>query len=292
VSRIEDQATAALLPEARRVDPDRTLCAVLAPAPARAELLALILLNHELARVAETVRQPLAGLIRHRFWRDQLAAAAAGGAVDHPVPRTLARPLRDGRLALGAALALIEAREAELDGLLEPGAAPPAAPPDAAALEAYLRATSGGLARAMAGLLAAPPSLLEAAEAAGTAFGLVGIVRATALEAGRERRLLARSLVDAAGLAPEALGRPEARARLRALMLELLGRARSLAAASRRAASGAPREQLAPLLLATVAGARLRALVRADLDPLAAGERPPPALLPLRLALAWLLRRP
>jgi uncharacterized protein (TIGR03382 family) len=32
--------------------------------------------------------------------------------------------------------------------------------------------------------------------------------------------------------------------------------------------------------------------MRADLDPLAAGERPPPAFLPLRLALAWLLRRP
>ncbi|MCS6778953.1 MAG: squalene/phytoene synthase family protein [Geminicoccaceae bacterium] len=277
--------------EARRCDPDRALCTLFGPAARREELAALVLLNHELARVAETVRQPLAGLVRHRFWRDQLAAAAEGGRIDHPIAAALASPLRENRLALAELEALIAAREAELDGLLDPESAMPQPPPDATALEAYLRATSGGLARAMARLLEAPAPLLAAAEAAGTAFGLVGIVRATVFEARRARRVLARSLVDMAGLEPRLLDRPETRARLRAVVAPLLARAEAAIVEARRLAGRADRAFLAPLLLATVADVRLRELRRAGDDPFTAAERPAAAL-PLHLLAAWLRARP
>lgn len=277
--------------EARRCDPDRALCLLFAPAERRDELAGLLLLNHELARVAETVRQPLAGLFRHRFWRDQLAAVAAGRPADHPIAAALARPLREDRLPAAELEALIAAREAELDGLLDPETPMPQAPPDAAALEAYLRATSGGLARAMARLLEAPAPLSAAAEEAGTAFGLVGIVRAVGIEARRSRRILARSLVDMAGLAPRALDRPDTRARLRGLVEPLLARAESAILEARRMAGRPERPFLAPLLLATIAEFHLRRLRRAACDPFAAAERPA-AGLPIRLLLAWLRGRP
>lgn len=289
---IVDAATAELLVTARRVDPDRTLCALLAPPAARAELLALILLDHELARVAGIVRQPLTGLVRLRFWRDQLASAAAGERPDHELARVLSGSLRDGRLSLDELEPLIEARLRELDGLLEPGTAPADPPPTLEAVVAHLRATSGGLARAMARLLRAPAGELAAAEEAGAAWGLVGIVRATLLEARRHRRLAGRSLFDLAGVRPGELADETARDRLRSLGGQLLERASASIATVRRAGRAVERARLAPLLLATVAEIRLRQLRRVGCDPLRAPEDGRSPLLPVRLVLAWLRARP
>lgn len=281
-----------LLADARRLDPDRTLCVLFAPAARRAELLALVLLNQELARVAETVRQPLAGAIRLRFWRDQLAAATAGAACDHPLARVLTAPLREGRLPLPELEALIDARESELEGILEDDCAPSGPRASIAALEAHARATSGRLARAMARALAAPDAILPAAEAAGTAYGLVGIVRAAPFEASRARRIRARSLLDAAGLDPGGPMRTEDRDRLCALARNLVGRAEAAIADVRAHGGRADRTALAPLLLATVAEVQLRALQRVGFDPYRLPGRPGAALLPLRLLYAWSRRRP
>jgi phytoene synthase len=54
-----ESASTYLLDEARRYDPDRYLCALLAPADRRDTLVALTVFNHELARVAEVATQPL-----------------------------------------------------------------------------------------------------------------------------------------------------------------------------------------------------------------------------------------
>jgi NADH dehydrogenase [ubiquinone] 1 alpha subcomplex assembly factor 6 len=282
----------ALLAEARRYDPERTLCLLFAPAERRSELAALVLLNHELARVAEIVRQPLTGAIRLRFWRDQLALAAGGGRPDLPIARALAPALRDGRLTLAELEALIEARERELDALLDPAADPGRSPPTVETIEAWVRATAGGLARAMGRLLEAPDRELAAAEEAGTAHGLVGIVRATFAEAGRSRRPVTRSLLE---LADHRSGHEldeGSRVRLRALTEPFLARAAVSIAAARRAGRSGDRARLAPLLLATIAETRLRRLRRLGRDPLRAAEAPRSPLLPIRLLLAWAAGRP
>ena len=88
--------------ELRRLDPDRCLTVLAAPPPppAAEPLLALYLLNAELARSAEVSRGPLLAGLRLKWWHDALADAAAGRPREQPVLQALAAPLADGRLPL------------------------------------------------------------------------------------------------------------------------------------------------------------------------------------------------
>jgi phytoene synthase len=78
----------------RRVDPDRWLASrFIADKAKRAEVVALYALNFELARVGESVSNPLAGEIRLAWWRERLEAIAGGAdAPGQPVLLALAEP--------------------------------------------------------------------------------------------------------------------------------------------------------------------------------------------------------
>ncbi|MEO1091603.1 MAG: squalene/phytoene synthase family protein [Pseudomonadota bacterium] len=150
----------------RTADPDRCLQVALARSGDRAALLALYLLNVELARIPGAVNEPMAGLIRLQWWRDALANT--GGERRHPVLSLIAETGLAERLPDGVLDGLIAARERELDPtpLLEP-----------ADLEPHARATAGALAVATAHLIGASP-VIEKARVAGTAYGMLGIIRA------------------------------------------------------------------------------------------------------------------
>lgn len=79
---------------AREAEPDRYLAALLAPRPVRGALIALAALVGEVARIPETVSQPMAGLVRVQWWRDSLTAAQGGAESGHPVLDALAAELR------------------------------------------------------------------------------------------------------------------------------------------------------------------------------------------------------
>ena len=104
-----------LLAETQRLDPDRYLCALFAPADRREPLLALSVLGRQLARVPHIVTQPMAGLIRYQWWRDAIDEAAAGRPREQPVVEGLAAGLRPGRLRVDALQALVDAYEAQLE---------------------------------------------------------------------------------------------------------------------------------------------------------------------------------
>src|ERR1700681_4335702 len=74
----------------RRADPDRYFSALFAPAAVRPHLMTLYAFNHEVARVAETVRQPMMGEIRLEWWRETLEGARNGAPRNHDVARALA----------------------------------------------------------------------------------------------------------------------------------------------------------------------------------------------------------
>src|ERR1700749_1787963 len=86
-----DEALASRLgASVRAADPDRYFSALFAPAPLRPALLALYAFNHEVARIAETVREPMLGAIRLEWWRETVEQAARGAPRNHDVARGLA----------------------------------------------------------------------------------------------------------------------------------------------------------------------------------------------------------
>src|SRR5271154_5336809 len=74
----------------RAADPDRYFSALFAPAQLRPFLFALYAFNAEVARVAETVREPMLGAIRLEWWRETAEGAARGAPRNHDVARGLA----------------------------------------------------------------------------------------------------------------------------------------------------------------------------------------------------------
>lgn len=145
----------------RRVDPDRFFCTLFAPPPARETLFTLYAFNHELARAREMVREPHMALIRLQWWRE----VVEGARRRHEVADPLGEALDAGRLDAPALLEMVDAREAEVDGI-----------GDIAAFEAYVQGTAGALMVAAARALGMPEA--ERLRRPGAAYGVAGLRRA------------------------------------------------------------------------------------------------------------------
>src|SRR6188768_1055752 len=94
----------------RAADPDRYFATLFAPAAQRPYLFAFYAFHAEVARVAETVREPMLGEIRLEWWRESVEAAFKGVARNHDVARGLVCLFAERRLALADFEALIAAR--------------------------------------------------------------------------------------------------------------------------------------------------------------------------------------
>jgi phytoene/squalene synthetase len=104
----------------RGSDRDRFLGALFAPEPARADLLALLAFNHELARTRSVTREPMLARIRLEWWREAGAeAAGAGTPRAQPVVESLSETMRRHSLRPQDLIALIDAREEEIEGPLD-----------------------------------------------------------------------------------------------------------------------------------------------------------------------------
>ena len=263
--------------QARSVDHDRWLCALFVPPEQRDAVMALILFNHELARIPEVVSQPVAGMIRYQWWRESIEGAAQGKARAHPVVEGLSRPLGAGRLAQDELQRMIDARERDLENL---------APEDLPALEAYAAATAGAVQACTARLLGAGDAAVAAARDVGTAYGLVGIVRATASLARQGRTLLPASLTTEIGIEPAGPLNAEAAEALKVAVREITRRALAILAEP-RAPVGRP--MAAALLPGVLARGYARRIAAAGYDPAAAAAAERSPLTPLRLW--WAYRR-
>jgi len=109
-----------VLDTVRRADRDRFLAALFAPEPQRADLLALLAFDHELARTRRVTREPLLARIRLEWWRDAVAEAAGQGQPRaQPIVESLSETVRRHGLAPERLVALIDARAEEIDGPLD-----------------------------------------------------------------------------------------------------------------------------------------------------------------------------
>jgi 15-cis-phytoene synthase len=175
----------------RRHDPDRFLTVLFAPAEHREVLFTLYAFNHELARARDVASQSLLALIRLQWWRE----VVEGEAKLHEVATPLHAMIAAGRLDRAALLALIEAREVDVDGEV----------PTLDAWRAWLLAGAGGLAVAAGQALGVTePSALHGLRLRGAAYGVAGLLRSRLVLAKQGRAPWPADLLAGRGLTPEA----------------------------------------------------------------------------------------
>lgn len=175
----------------REGDRDLWLASLFWPAEARPHAHAILAFGLEIARVRDAVSEPALGEIRYQFWRDILTNDAAAG---HPVAEALLDTVRRFNLDVLRLQALLEARSFDLyDDPM----------PSEAGLENYLRDTTSVLFEAVARVLAPgrlPPPCVDAA---GRAYGLVGMLRGLPYQVMRGQLYLPLDLLERLQVAPE-----------------------------------------------------------------------------------------
>ncbi len=168
---LESSSLAALV---NRHDRDRFVMALFAPEHRRENLFALYAFNYELAKVRESVREPMMGRIRLQWWRDAIAEIVAGKPPrQHEVAEPLARFIRAHHLSTSALERMIDAREQDLS---------PDPPATLNELENYADATGGALNLLALQALAVKDDRGAAAVAVrhiGVGYALAGLLRAT-----------------------------------------------------------------------------------------------------------------
>jgi NADH dehydrogenase [ubiquinone] 1 alpha subcomplex assembly factor 6 len=180
----------------QRHDRDRFQTVLFAPAAHREALFALYAFNYEIARVRETVTQPMLGQIRLQWWRENIAAAFEGGLVRRqPVVERLSAVIRELPLTRDHFERMIDARETDLED--EP-------PASLAALENYAEASSSRLIYlALEALGVRDPVAREAGFHVGIAYALTGLLRAMPFQARAGRCLIPTEVAAQTGLAEE-----------------------------------------------------------------------------------------
>jgi phytoene synthase len=118
--RAPDASRRYVLDTVRAADRGRFIAALFAPEPVRSDLLALLAFDHELARTRVVARESALARIRLEWWREAAAEAAGTGKPRaQPVVESLSETARRNGLKAAGLVALIDAREEEIDGTLD-----------------------------------------------------------------------------------------------------------------------------------------------------------------------------
>ncbi len=268
----------------RHHDRDRFQTALFAPAARREALFALYAFNWEIARVRESVTQPVLARIRLEWWRESIAAAFDGGPVRrHDVVEPLTMAIRELALTRAHFDRLINGREGDFD------ADPPAS---LAALELYAEETSAALVHlALEVLGAAIPEAVQPAGHVGIAYALAGLLRGSPFQPGRRRPMIPADIAARLGFDARDWAAARGTPALRDAVAEIAASAEGHLQATRLRRAAIPRPALPALLPAVVAARILTRLRRAGYDPF---DRALAAVDPMqgwRLALAALRNR-
>jgi len=266
-----------------RHDRDRYLASLFAPEAEREQLFALFAFNHEVAKTAEVVSEPMIGQIRLQWWRESLAGIYEGKVRLHEVVQPLAGAVEAKQLPRSLLEAIIDAREFDLD---------PAPPASLEALRVYVEGTSTALLRLALRILGAEDAASrEAAEQLGPAWAYLGLLRALPLHARQKRCYLPADLMAEAGVDLRDVFELRSAPALTAVSRRLMQAAAEHLAAARRPAAAVPRRALPALLPARLADLYLKQLRRAGGDPFAAAAQAPAPGRVWRLAWAhWIGR--
>ena len=265
-------------------DHDRFQTALFAPPRGRESLFALYAFNYEVARVRETVSQPVLGQIRLQWWRENISAAFDGGSVrHHTVVEALTAAIRTHGLTRAHFDRLIDAREEDLRE------APTAT---LAALENYAEGTSARLVYlALESLGVRDPETEKVGFHIGVAYALAGLLRAMPLHARAGRLVIPADIAAQTGLGPADYCVLRSTHALRSAAAEIAASAEQHLTAARAHRRSITRRALPALLPAIVAARSLRRLKRAGYDPFHPTLAAPDPLQSWRLAICSLRNR-
>jgi phytoene synthase len=266
-------------------DRDRFLTALFAPAAAREALFAVYAFNYEVAKIRETVSEPMLGRIRVQWWRESIAQIYAGGAPrQHEVVLGLAQAIGARALTRAHFERIIDAREADLAD--EP-------PADLAALEAYAEASATPLVQlALEALGVRDEAAMAAGRAVAVAYALAGLLVATRFQARMRRSYLPADLLAARGIElHRTLYELKPAPGLGEIAAVVAERARDHLDAARARRRDVPRAALPALLPAVLAARSLARLERAKYDLLSPRLARPDGGKALRLTLVSFLGR-
>jgi phytoene synthase len=239
----------------RAADKDRFLATLFAPADKRGPLFALYAFNAEIAGIRDRIREPMAGEIRLQWWRDVLNGERGGEAAANPVAAGLLRAMAEHALPAQQLYDLVEAHAFDLyDDPM----------PTMEALEGYVRHTSGTVFDMAARICGA--SAAHAAELAGLAYGITGLLRTFALQASRRQFFVPEQLLDG-GATPEQTFAGRSSPALISALGTLCARAREHIAAFERELEQARRTTMPALLPAALVPGYLAVMSRPDYDP-------------------------
>jgi phytoene synthase len=271
--------------EVRRHDPDRFLTALYAPPPERESLMTLYAFNLEVAKVRESVSEPMLGEIRLQWWREALDEAYAGGPIRrHAVAEPLAALVRARGLTRAHLDRLIDARARDLYD------EPPKTTDD---LISYAEETSSTVVWLALEALGVPSggAETEAGRAVGIAWALVGLLRAMPHHLRQRRSYLPQDLEAAHAVDRRTMDELKGSPQLAAAVQALAGRARGFLSEARSVRGSVPAAALPALLPAVLADGYLRRLARAGYDVFDPRLGLRPGLMSLRLALHATLGR-
>lgn len=272
-----------LAEDVRRFDPDRFFTALFAPSDRREDLFALYAFNSEVARIRETVTEPVLGQMRIQWWRDTLNTLYhdPSQAVQHPTAAALGAAITRYSLPQQAFEDLLDARERDMD---------PCPIPDQESLSAYLHGTGGELARLAMAILGggngdSPES--QAAGKLGSAYALCGLIRAMFFHARQGRSYMPSELLSDHGADTSGWEHRQADAGTKAAIAELRQAAQEALQHAREDWKKVPRSGrralVAAALPATLTEGHLARLASVGDDPfhpdLAAPKRRPVVLL-------------
>ena len=240
--------------QTRRLDREGYLCALFAPAASREALFALLAFNAEVARIGESVSEPLLGQMRLQWWRDSIDRIYAGVPSTHPVLEPLAEAIGAGDLPQAQFGSLLDAYARELEET------PPAT---LAELDDHAYVGGGALSELLMRSLGIGDDLpILAVRHIGAARALLRIVRSSALPGSRQLVFFPEAMMREVGLDPAAQCKSFAW-----VVESICAQAAAHLATARSLRPAMPPAGRPVLLLARAADAGLAELDRARFDP-------------------------
>lgn len=242
----------------KQSDNDRYLCSLFAPAEKREGLFALYAFNSEIAKIPETVSDPMLGLIRLQWWREAIESLYKGVVRKHEVVTDLHKALQQQPLSQALFEKLLTARESDLDD--EP-------PATLDALIDYAEGTSSTLFQlALEVLDARNDHTDEAARHLGIAWALIGYIRAFRFHGASRRVLFPIQLLEAQQLTMDNIRAGHLLERLPAVIRKLAETSEQHLRATYALQHTLPSSALPVFLHATMASHFLSRLKKADYD--------------------------